>query len=137
MQNLAEQVRHATRHVCKPLYLTVSWMVAVSRNMTQRYHLTLFWMYLPVTVYFAARCYRIASDPLERTAGLCCMSMVVFYLIQAFGDMGVVSWSISTLIACAVAVTATLAPQVGAWPAGGRARPQGIVPPARPVAEGS
>lgn len=75
------------------------------------------WLYLAVTVFLAARAYRHTAVPAWREAALVAMGMVLTYANQCFGDMGVLSWICTFLMAVTVAHTGKLAVAVGAWPA--------------------
>jgi len=74
-----------------------------------------------VGVYLAARSYRFARDPGDRAAALVCLAIAVTWTLQAYGDMGVVSWHGAVLLGGSFAVAAKLAISTGAWRTG-RAR---------------
>lgn len=74
------------------------------------------WLYLAVTVFLAARAYRHTTEPAYRESALVAMGMVLTYANQCFGDMGVISWICTFIIAATVAHTGKLAVAVGAWP---------------------
>ncbi len=76
---------------------------------------TCLWLYLAAVVFFAARAYHRAHRPLDRTAMLVTIAAVIAYLNQAFGDMGVVSYTPVFILAPAIALAGKLAIQVGAW----------------------
>lgn len=77
---------------------------------------TAFWLLLVVTAFFAARSYRFAAAPLDRVAALGALSMVVIVAVQAYGDMGLASWTAIFLLAMSLAVAAKCAVAVGAFP---------------------
>lgn len=79
---------------------------------------TLIWMYLPVGVFLAARAYRSAQEPQLRVAAIAGICMVVIYMFQAYGDMGMISWMAGFLLAAALGVVGNLAARTGAWPRG-------------------
>lgn len=71
---------------------------------------------LVVGVFLAARAHRFARSPGERAAGLAVIATVVVYLIQSYGDMGLMSWTGVFALAPALVVAAKLATATGAWP---------------------
>ena len=71
---------------------------------------------LAVGVYLAARAHRCAATPAERAAALAAIASVVVYLVQSYGDMGLVSWMGVFTLGPALAVAARLATATGAWP---------------------
>jgi hypothetical protein len=71
---------------------------------------------LVVGVFLAARTHRFARSPADRAAALAVIATVAVYLVQAYGDMGLVSWTGAFTLAAALAVAARLAPATGAWP---------------------
>ena len=79
--------------------------------------ITTLWCALVVTVYFAARSFGVARSPLERTAALTVIAVVVTYLIQSWGDMGTQSWLGNLLLAAMLATAGHLATATGTWPA--------------------
>ncbi|HZZ84806.1 MAG TPA: O-antigen ligase family protein [Anaeromyxobacteraceae bacterium] len=89
------------------------------------------WLVLPVTVFFAARAYRRSRVPMHRAAALSAVAAVLVYLLQCFGDMGLVEWHGIFLVASAMVVAARLPATCGAWPAPRTSRgPQGGAPSA-------
>ena len=74
-------------------------------------------MVLVVGVFLAARTYHRAREPNQRAAMLVCISVIITWLNQAFGDMGVLSWMGAFLLAAALVVIGQVAVEVGAWPA--------------------
>jgi len=77
----------------------------------------LLWMPLVVGVYLAARSYRFARVPVERTAAAAALSVFAAYAVQAWGDMGLQGVLPAVLMAGALALTGKLARATGAWPA--------------------
>jgi hypothetical protein len=76
----------------------------------------LFWSLLVVAVYFSARAFGMARRTVDRTAALVAMAVVVAFMAQAYGDMGLQSWTGIFLLAAALASSSQLAVAVGAWP---------------------
>ncbi len=74
-------------------------------------------LHLGVTAMLAGRAYRRAKRPVDRTAALVAVSVLVTYLVQCFGDMGTTSWFGAFFVALAHITTGKLAIDVGAWPA--------------------
>jgi hypothetical protein len=77
---------------------------------------TAFWMLLAALAYFAARSYRFAAAPRDRTAALSALSVVVIFGVQAHGDMGLNSWTAMFFLGMSLAVASKLAVASGAWP---------------------
>jgi hypothetical protein len=76
---------------------------------------TLIWMMLAVTIYFAARAYRMAREPLDRAAALTSFTMIVIYMVHLYGDMGLGTWTSVYLVGLAMVVAGKTAVKVGAW----------------------
>ena len=76
---------------------------------------TTLFAFLTVGLYLAARAYRATADPLLRSACLTVVSVAVVFLIQAYGDMAIVSWHGVFLLAPALAAAGKLASATGAW----------------------
>ncbi len=74
------------------------------------------WMVLGVAVFMAARAYRKTRDVDHQTAALSCIVAVFIYLMQAYGDMGLVNWNGVFIIASAMVVAGKLAIATGAYP---------------------
>ncbi|HEY8211813.1 MAG TPA: O-antigen ligase family protein, partial [Myxococcaceae bacterium] len=74
------------------------------------------WMMLGVAVYFAARSYRMTRNVDYQTAALCCIGTIFIYLMQAYGDMGLVNWNGVFLVTPALVVAGKLAVATGAFP---------------------
>ena len=78
--------------------------------------ITTLWAALVVAVYFAARSFGLARSPMERTAALTVIAVVLTYLVQAWGDMGTQSWLGTMLLGAMIATASHLATATGAWP---------------------
>jgi hypothetical protein len=76
----------------------------------------LFWSLIVLTVYLAARTFRWASRTVDRAGALVALSIAVAFIVQAYGDMGLQSWTGVFLLAIALASVSQLAVAVGAWP---------------------
>jgi hypothetical protein len=73
------------------------------------------WMFLAVGVYFATRAFRFARTPPERAAAEVSAAVIMAYVIQAWGDMGLQSWVGVFVLAGALAIAGKLAVSTGAW----------------------
>lgn len=73
------------------------------------------WLFVAVTVFFAARSYHRAHLPHWRAGALVCIAIVIAYTNQCFGDMGITSWYGMILMALSVTVAGKLAVLTGAW----------------------
>ncbi len=93
---------------------------------------SLIWTMLALTCYFAARAYRFAADPDDRTAAMTSFSIVVVYMVHCYGDMGLGTWTSIYLVSLAMVLAGKTAVKVGAWP--GLARPVAAPPPPLDVA---
>ena len=78
----------------------------------------LIWTPVVVGVYLAARSYRFARAEPDRVAASTCLGVIVCYVIQAWGDIGMSAAVPTLLLACALAAAARLASETGAWPNG-------------------
>lgn len=87
---------------------------------------TCIWMYLVVTVFMAARAYHRSFASEHRSAALVIIGVVVFYMNQVFGDMGIISYICTFLVAISVAMAGKLAMVTGAWPWPNRERFLGL-----------
>ncbi|HET6345078.1 MAG TPA: O-antigen ligase family protein [Myxococcota bacterium] len=76
---------------------------------------TAFWMFLSIGVFLAARLIRFAENNPQRILGMAAMSAVCAYGAQCYGDMGLMSWMGSLIVASSIGATASLAAKVGAW----------------------
>ena len=76
---------------------------------------TLIWSMLAVTLYFAARAYRMATEPFDRAAALSSFSMIMIYMVHLYGDMALGTWTSIYLVGFAMVVAGKTAVKVGAW----------------------
>lgn len=88
--------------------------------------ITCMWLVLSVAVFFAARAYRFAERADDRIAALTVICCILIYLLQAYGDMGVVSWTSVFVAAPALAIAGKLARATGAWPSRAPAAAGGV-----------
>ena len=79
---------------------------------------TALWLMLVVGVFFAARSYRFATKPADRTVLLSCLVAIVIYLTHCYGDMGLGTWTAVFTIGPALAFASKLAVTTGAWGGG-------------------
>ncbi|NMO13973.1 O-antigen ligase domain-containing protein [Pyxidicoccus fallax] len=86
------------------------------------------WMYIAGTVYFAVRAYHRSTVSEYRSAALVIVGVLASYVNQVFGDMGIISYICTFLVAMCVAMAGKLATTTGAWPIPNSAL---IPPPAR------
>lgn len=77
---------------------------------------TLLWMPVAIGVFLAARSYRFAASPLERTTAVTVLTILTSYMIQSWGDMGTQGAFSELVVAWAFAFVAQLATHTGAWP---------------------
>lgn len=75
---------------------------------------------LPVVVsgYLAARSYRFARTPFEKSVASWVLAVIVCFIVQAWGDMGTQGETSALILSLAFATSAKLAHQTGAWPEG-------------------
>lgn len=85
----------------------------------------LFWP-IVAGVYFAVRTYRHSKDWLVRTGAFSSLAIVLVYLVQCYGDMGLVCWVGTFLVALALSLAGKLAVGSGAWLAAGPAGAGGL-----------
>jgi hypothetical protein len=76
---------------------------------------TLYWMFLVVGVFFAARLVRMAQTNRQAVMGMTALSAVIAWSSQCFGDMGLMSWMGSLVVASSLGLCASLAVQIGAY----------------------
>jgi len=74
--------------------------------------MTLLWV---VGAFFAMRAYYATTNPIDRAASIVSFGVVLVYLIQCWGDLGLGSPQGVFLIAPALAVAGKLAVATGAW----------------------
>ncbi len=92
-------------------------------SMTGLVGFSLLWLPLPLVVFLAALAYRRCRDATTRVAAQTCIAVVIAYMVQAYGDMGLTGWMSAFLFAAAIGTAANLAVLTRAWPAGARVRP--------------
>lgn len=78
---------------------------------------TAFWLLLATLAYFAARAHRSARTAVDRTAALTALSIAVIFGVQAYGDMGLNSWTAMYFLGLGLAVSTKLAVANGGFPA--------------------
>ncbi len=71
--------------------------------------------YIAVALYFLGRTLQVATDWKDRVALLAALSIILTYLLQAFGDMGTQSALIDFFVGCALAIIGRLATRWGVW----------------------
>lgn len=74
------------------------------------------WLPLPFAVFYAVRALRERLDALQSCAALLCVSFVLLFALQAWGDMGTQSYPPVVFAALALAVGGRLAVSAGTWP---------------------
>ncbi len=74
--------------------------------------LTLLWT---SGVYFAMRAYQHATEPGHRAAALVSFAVVPVYLMQAWGDLGLGTWTGVFIMGAAITVAAKVAVASGQW----------------------
>lgn len=74
------------------------------------------WLVYPIAVFLTVRSYRFARKKEQRAAALVVLGVLVAGMFQAWGDMGLVSWITTLLVAMGMAVASKLAVETGAWP---------------------
>ena len=77
---------------------------------------TLLWMPVSIGVFLAARSYRFATHPRERTAAITGLAILSTYVIHSWGDMGTQGAFSGLVVAWGLATVARLATHTGAWP---------------------
>ena len=78
---------------------------------------TLLWMPLSLGIFMARRAYTFSRSPEDRTAAAVCLTMVIIYMIQAWGDLGTQHLNSSLILAVSLATSAKLVVRSGAMPA--------------------
>jgi O-antigen ligase len=82
---------------------------------------TMLWLMIAVGIFLAARAYRSATHPADRTILLSSLVAIVVYLTHCYGDMGLGTWTAVFTVGPALACSSRLAVTTGAW-VGGRPR---------------
>jgi hypothetical protein len=78
---------------------------------------TFIWLPLSAAIFLARRSYFFARTPDEQTSAVLILTTVIVYMVQAWGDMGTQGLSCMLIAALAVAASAKLAVETGAFPA--------------------
>ena len=78
---------------------------------------TCIWLPLSLAIFFARRSYTFARTPEEKTSAVLILTTVIVFTVQAWGDMGTQGLSCMLIAALAVAASAKLAVETGAFPA--------------------
>ncbi len=81
---------------------------------------TLIWLPIVVSTFLARRSYLFATSAYQRTAAASAIAAAVCYVNQAWGDIGLAASAPTFILAVSVALSAKLAHETGAWPAGTR-----------------
>jgi hypothetical protein len=69
------------------------------------------WGVVPVAAYLAARGYKSSTDPIQRTAAMAAVGMMVAYSVHCYGDIGFQSFPCGLILGVALAT----AGKVAAW----------------------
>lgn len=77
---------------------------------------TIIWMQIVVGIFFARRAYLFARTPLEKSTAATAIVMLSTYMMQAWGDMGVMGLNSTLTAGVAIAASAKLAVSTGAFP---------------------
>lgn len=83
------------------------------------------WLYLGVTSFFFARAIKVVDDTNERIGLLVAISIIITYLLQAFGDMGTQAMQFVFFVSVAVAIIGRSASRHRQW--------YGVAPQAAPA----
>lgn len=78
---------------------------------------TLMWMPIVIGIFFARRAYTFARSSIERSTAAMGLIMLTTYMMQAWGDMGVMGLNSTLTAGLAIAMSAKLAVMTGAFPA--------------------
>jgi O-Antigen ligase len=78
---------------------------------------TVMWMPIVLGIFFARRAYAFARFSIERSTAAMCIVMLTTYMMQAWGDMGVMGLNSTLTAGLAIAMSAKLAVMTGAFPA--------------------
>jgi hypothetical protein len=74
------------------------------------------WQVFAVSAFFNARVLRVARTPEARAVGLASLVMLVAYMLQAWGDMGLSALTPGVLFAVSLAASVRMPVLVGDWP---------------------
>jgi hypothetical protein len=77
---------------------------------------TMVWMYIVGTVYLTVRSYHRAHAAEHRSAAIVIVGIMAAFVNQVYGDMGIISYICTFLVAMCVAMAGKLATTTGAWP---------------------
>ncbi len=77
---------------------------------------TLLWLPLSIGIFLARRAYVFVRTPEERMASALCITIIVTYMMQAWGDLGTQGLTDSLALTLALATSAKLAVGSGAFP---------------------
>lgn len=81
---------------------------------------SLLWMPMVVAAFLAARSYRGARTSTSRVAAMTCLTVLVCFAGQAYGDMGLQSWTATLILSLWLGLLGRLAVVTGGWPAHAR-----------------
>ena len=74
------------------------------------------WLVFPTTVFLGTLAYRAGRSPAARTVSAASTSLVIVYLLQMLGDMGLGSTTAALLMGSSIAGALRLPMASGAWP---------------------
>jgi hypothetical protein len=77
----------------------------------------LIWMVVGLSFYLAARAYSFSRDARDQIGSLVSLSIPLTFAIQAYGDMGLQSWTGLFLLCAELGSMSKLVVELGAWPA--------------------
>jgi O-Antigen ligase len=78
---------------------------------------TLLWLPISVGIFFARRAYAFAQTPVEQIASALSLTILLTYMMQAWGDIGTQGLNSTLAGAMALAMSAKVAVSTGAFPA--------------------
>jgi hypothetical protein len=91
---------------------SVLWLISIGGYVG----FTLMWLPFVAAIFLATRSYRFARTSDERSAASVALAVILSFMVQAWGDMGMQGWSVAFLAAAAIATSGKLALATGAWP---------------------
>jgi hypothetical protein len=71
------------------------------------------WFYLPVGAFLGFRSRRCANNSTHRITAVTSISTVIVYMVQAYGDMGAISWMATIIMGVGMGVAANLVMRTG------------------------
>jgi hypothetical protein len=77
----------------------------------------LIWTQVVAGVFLAARSYRFARTRAHKALALAALGVIVAYVNQCYGDIGINAWAGVFVLVPALVSVAKLAVVTGAWPA--------------------